>query len=393
MTAPLDFQIRQIDVLHVRAAGGGYWEGYVDGRAHAAERYLLADGWRTVYARHVEGAVVRVELADGHVGWGEANAPILPEIVCQIARDLLAPMLQGRDFADPSAMWGFLYDLQRGRGHQGGYQLDAIAAIDIAVWDAIARRADVPLAALLGERPRPMIPVYLSGLRQATLPERMAHARQWADRGLSGVKLFLDADIAAGCAELAALKDAVPAIDRWMVDLLWSLETLEDGVAAKAAYGELDAGWLECPLLPEDIDGHRRLHAEPGAPIALGEHFHTSFEVASWLQPQALDVLQPDIGRTGISNALQQRRMALAAGIDVTPHMGSGLDIFQAATLQFAATCADGLLTELQGGLSSRLGDAVDSGWRFADGGFRLPDRPGLGIEVDADRLGALRAS
>lgn len=393
MTAALDFQIRQIDAFHVRAAGGGYWEGYVDGRSHAADRYLLADGWRTVYARHVEGAVVRVELADGHVGWGEANAPILPEIVGQIARDLLAPMLQGRDFVDPSAMWAFLYDLQRGRGHQGGYQLDAIAAIDIAVWDAIARRADVPLAALLGERPRPMIPVYLSGLRQATLPERVAHARRWADRGLSGVKLFLDANLQAGCAELAALKDAVPAIDRWMVDLLWSLETLEDGVAAKAAYGELGASWLECPLLPEDIDGHRRLHAEPGAPIALGEHFHTSFEVTSWLKPRALDVLQPDIGRTGISNALQQREMALAAGVDVTPHMGSGLDIFQAATLQFAAICADGLLTELQGGLSSRLGEAVDSGWRFADGGFRLPDRPGLGIEVDAERLGALRAS
>ena len=73
--------------------------------------------------------------------------------------------------------------------------------------------------------------------------------------------------------------------------------------------------------------------------------------------------------------------------------MGSGLDVFQAATLQFAAICADGPLTELQGGLSSRLGDAVDSGWRFADGGFRLPDRPGLGIEVDAERLGALRVS
>ncbi|MCB9969471.1 MAG: hypothetical protein H6852_17775 [Geminicoccaceae bacterium] len=100
--------------------------------------------------------------------------------------------------------------------------------------------------------------------------------------------------------------------------------------------------------------GHRRPSAvarTAGAPIALGEHFHTSFEVAPWLEPRALDVLQPDIGRTGISNALQQRLMALAAGIDVTPHMGSGLDIFQAATLQFAAICNDGPLTELQGGL------------------------------------------
>ena len=387
MSEALDFAIAGIDAFHVRPPGSGYWEAYVDGRSRTAERFLLAEGWRTAYARTVESALVRVTLADGTVGWGEANAPILPEIVCRIVRELLAPLGTGRTFADPPALWAFLYDLQRGRGHFSGYQLDAIAAVDIAVWDALARRADVPLAALLAQTPRGHIPVYLSGLRSATRAERVDQARRWAERGLEGVKLFLDDDIDAGAEELGALEAAVPEIGRWMVDLLWSLEHLEDAVTAKRTFGALKVDWLECPLLPEDLDGHRKLLAAAGAPIALGETFHTSFELTPWLSPRAVDILQPDIGRTGISDGLRQLRMAAANGVVVTPHMGSGLDVFQAATLQFAAVCEAGPLCEFQGGLNARLGDAVDTAWCYAGGGFRLPDRPGIGVEVDAERL------
>jgi galactonate dehydratase len=172
-----------------------------------------------------------------------------------------------------------------------------------------------------------------------------------------------------------------------MVDVLWSFGELEQAAAAKRAYGELGAEWLECPLLPEDLAGHRALQARPGAPIALGESFHTRFEAAPWLEQRALDVFQPDVGRTGISELLRQRRLAEAHGIAVTPHMGGALDLFQAATLHVAAACGGALLCEYQAGLAGRLGSAIDSGWRYRDGAFRLPERPGLGVEVDLEAL------
>lgn len=386
MSVPLDSAIAHIDSFHLRPNGGAYWESYVDNLG-TADRFLLVDGWRTVYAREVESAVVRLELADGSVGWGEANAPILPELVCRIVDQLLAPVLEGRYFANPAAMWDFLYDLQRGRGHHSGYQLDAIAAVDIALWDALARREDLPLAALLVQAPRTDIAVYLSGLRQARRGERADHARGWAARGITGVKLFLNGDFSATCEEVSALQAAVPEIDRWMVDLLWSLETVEEAATTKRALGELGVTWLECPLLPEDVEGHRQLVGRPGAPLALGESFHTHLDLAPWLSPRSLDILQPDVGRTGFTGAWRARNMALAAGVAVTPHMGSGLDVFQAATLQFAAACENDHLCEFQGGLSSRLGDAVDNGWCYSDGGFHLPDRPGLGVDVDVEQL------
>jgi D-galactarolactone cycloisomerase len=317
-----------------------------------------------------------------------ANAPIVPEVTCLLADRLLAPVLEGRGFEEPSALWDLGYDIQRGRGHVAGFHLDALAMIDIAIWDAVARRAGLPLAGLLAQAPRDRIPVYLSGLRQATRDERITAACRWSDRGLTGIKVFHDADTEAGLAELAALQAGAPAIGRWMVDVLWSLPGVEAAAQAKQSYHGLGVEWLECPLPPEDLDAHRKLAALPGADVALGEHIHTSFEAEPWLTARALQVFQPDVGRIGISDLLRQARLARDRGIAMTPHMGSGLDIFQAATLQVAAALGSpSLLTEYQAGLSGRLDGAVRSAWAYADGGFRLPDQPGLGIAVDETEL------
>ena len=141
-------------------------------------------------------------------------------------------------------------------------------------------------------------------------------------------------------------------------------------------------------MQPEDLEGHRKLTAQPGAPIALGEHFRTRYQVADWLcEPRAMDVHQPDIGRTGISGFVSQLEMATAAGIPVTPHMGTGVSLFQAATLQCAALASPAYLQEFQGELADKLGEASDSAWQYANGGLELPARPGLGVEIDEDGI------
>lgn len=383
----LDFTIRRISARRVALDGQSYWESFVGGGGSG--RYVFKPGWRTVYASRVESAVVAVELDDGTVGWGEANAPIVPEVTCLVAERLLAPVLAGRRFEEPTALWDLGYDIQRGRGHVAGFHLDALAMIDIAVWDAVARRAGLPLATLLADAPRTAIPVYLSGLRQAGRDERIATARRWSEQGLAGIKIFSDHDTDGGVAELAALQDGAPGIGRWMVDVLWSLPSLEAAADARLRYHRQGAEWLECPLPPEDLDGHRQLASMPGADVALGEHLHTRFEAAPWFAARALQVFQPDVGRAGVSDLVRQTALARSCGIAMTPHMGSGLDIFQAVTLQVAAALGDpSLLTEFQAGLSGRQGGAVRSAWSYADGAFRLPDQPGLGVTVDEAELG-----
>ena len=108
----------------------------------------------------------------------------------------------------------------------------------------------------------------------------------------------------------------------------------------------------------------------------------------AWVQqPRALDVYQPDIGRTGFTDYMNQMEIAAQAGILTTPHMGTGVSVFQAATLQCAAVAPPDYLQEFQGGLSDRLEKASDTAWKYADGGFILPDRPGIGVEINEELL------
>ena len=146
--------------------------------------------------------------------------------------------------------------------------------------------------------------------------------------------------------------------------------------------------FFESPLQPEDLAGHRKLHQAEGASIAIGEHFRTTYQLNDWLTPEPVfDVYQPDIGRTSISDFIRQRDLAYANNIPVTPHMGNGVSVFQAATLQCAAVASPELLQEFQGGLSNLLQEASDTGWQLKDGEFQLPDRPGLGVSIDENGI------
>ncbi len=405
------FAIASVEAVHLAFKdSAGYWESYRSSEGGAqTDRFEFKPGWQTVYARYVETPLVKVTLSDGSTGWGEANCGIGPEVVCLLIEKVIAPMAVapltalrqaqgaqgdgaprlrsgrqgGREFGHPVELWDFLYDAQRGRGYSAGYYLDALAALDIAVWDALGKREGVPAAALLSSAPRRHIPVYLSGVRRNTVKERTEHLNSWLGRGLRGAKIFLTGDIDAGLRELDALQAGATGLEKWMVDTLWMCSF---GAASlgKREFARRNVAFFECPLQPEDLKGHQRLLALPGAPIALGEHFRTHYQVEQWLEaPRALDVYQPDIGRTGISDYVRQLEAATAAGIPVTPHMGTGVSVFQAATLQCAALASPELLQEFQGGLSDKLGQASDSAWTYRDGAFNLPDRPGIGVTLD----------
>lgn len=372
-----------------------YWEDYKGkgsrGTAGERPRFEFRVGWRTVYPLTVESWLLRVHLSDGTVGWGEGNCPIGPEVACLVADSLLQPMVAGREFGSPRELWDFLYDAQRGRGYASGYWLDAMAALDIALFDAIGKREGIPVSALLSDEPRRHLPVYLSGLRKRTREERLAHLQRWLGTGLTGVKLFVDGDLDAGVAEVEYLQtgcaEAGVDVDQWMVDTLWMVPR-ERGPEARRRFGDLGCRWLECPLEPEDLAGHRELMQHPGAPIALGEHFRTHYQTADWFaDPPALDVFQPDIGRTGFSDGLRQMQQARAAGVPTTPHMGNGLGPFQAATLHFATACGGEYLQEYQAGLAERATLVSTTAWEYADGAFVVPDAPGLGVDVDEEAL------
>jgi galactonate dehydratase len=299
----------------------------------------------------------------------------------------VADLVQGRRFESVEAIVDHLYDAQRCRGYLAGHYQDAVAALDIALHDALACRAGCPVSLLLAGDPRSHVRGYLSGARASAQGERIELLHKWADTGSPAAKLFLRGDLEADLAEFASLRANVPKITWWAVDALWSYDHPSEAARAKQEFGQLGACWLECPMLPEDLRGHQLLCRKEGAAIALGEHFRTALQVEPWVTNRAVDVLQPDIGRTGFVMARRMLEQARRFAVPVTPHMGGALDVMQAATLSFAAICDDIFPCEYQNELDNRLGGAIRSDWHYGPGGFEVPDVPGLGVEIDQDAL------
>lgn len=379
------FRIRDVRSVRVRVPGPDYWRGFLQREpgARPAGRFQFSPPWRTVYAREVESALVRVQLADGTVGWGEATCPIAPEVICTLLNGFVAELVQDRPFAAPHVLVDMLYDAQRCRGYLAGHYQDAVAALDIALHDALARRASCPVSALFAGETQDVLRCYLSGARAATRDERIALLHEWSNEGTGAVKIFLRGALDADLEEFAALQDAVPSLTWWAADALWTFAEPDLATRARQAFGDLGAQWLECPMLPEDLSGHVALRDAPGAAIALGEHFRTAQQADPWLEAGVVQVLQPDIGRTGFVMGRRMLQAARACGVAVTPHMGGALDVMQAATLHFAQAAGFDLPCEYQAGLAQRIPTALRSDWKLGRGGFHAPGTPGLGVEVD----------
>ncbi len=124
--------------------------------------------------------LVRITTKQGVVGWGETYGIVAPRATMEIIADLLAGFVIGRDPRDVAAIHDDLYDLMRVRGYTGGYYLDALAAIDIALWDIAAQSVGLPLAKYLGGQRRETIPAYLSGCQSQIA--RHAPISRWNGR-------------------------------------------------------------------------------------------------------------------------------------------------------------------------------------------------------------------
>ena len=151
--------------------------------------YFVRAGNRTIYPTVDRSVLVRIAASDGSIGWGETYGIVAPQAVVAIVADVLAPLLVGRVPRDPPAIWEELYALMRVRGHWSGFFTDALAAVDIALWDLAGKQAGSPVWELIGARRRERIPAYASGLPHATLAARVMLAQKLVARGCAASSL------------------------------------------------------------------------------------------------------------------------------------------------------------------------------------------------------------
>lgn len=347
-------------------------------------RYALATTYGTVYSRDIETLIVKLTTADGLVGWGEAQAPIAPEVVQEIIDVLIAPLLFASGATAPTVVRRMLYDAMRVRGHAGGFYIDAISAIDIALWDLTAKAIGAPLHRLLGAPAESVLSVYLSGLTGDTDESRLQCLESYLEKGACAIKIFMAQGVKE-CLDLVRQIRRRTSVQLF-VDALWRLD-LKSALRFARQLEEHDVGWLEAPLLPEDVASHRALARRSPVRIAIGESYRTCSEVAPFLEASALHVLQPDIGRCGVTEGNRLAGLAQSFGVSMAPHISIGLGPQIAAAIHCAASWSNLEYLECNPQIYAVAERFQDEALHFSASGVELTEKPGLGVELKQEEL------
>jgi len=355
------------------------------GEAANPNGYIVRRGNRTVYPTFDRSVLVRITTQDGTVGWGETYGIVAPGAVAAIINDLLAGFVIGQTADDPAAIHDDLYDMMRVRGYSGGFYVDALAAIDIALWDIAGREAGLPLVDLLGGG-RDQIPAYVSGLPERTGADRAALARHWQDRGFDAFKFATPVADDGPAAEMESLRAALGPTARIAADMHWN-QTADEALALIAAMAPHDPWFVEAPVWPEDIDGLACVSHGTDIPVAVGEEWRTVWDMRHRIDRCRIAIVQPEMGHKGITGFRRIGALAAERGIDVIPHATIGAGIFLAASLHAAATLSTLVAHEFQHSIFEPNRRLLSGDMDCADGRYRLPTGQGLGVQPSEDAL------
>ncbi|HEX5459683.1 MAG TPA: mandelate racemase/muconate lactonizing enzyme family protein [Steroidobacteraceae bacterium] len=341
--------------------------------------YVVRRGNGAIYPTKDRSIVVRVATDDGLIGWGETYGICAPRATCEIINDLLAPVAMGADPDHVEDIWDRLYGLMRVRGCVGGFHVDAIAGVDIALWDLRARAAGVPLRDLIGATVHTSLPGYVSGLPAATLAERVALAAAMHRAGHRSFKIAAVVSREGIVEEVAALRAALGDEAELLIDLHWKFSA-DEALALARALAPHRPGFIEAPVKPEDVAGLARVGRESAVPVAAGEEWYTAYEVANRLAAGPLGFIQPEMGHTGVTQFVRIAALAAAHAIRIAPHATIGAGIFLAASLQVSATLPNLWKHEWQHSIFTRGLTLLEGGMGYDDNAYVLPEGDGLGV-------------
>lgn len=349
--------------------------------------YYLRPEYRCSYSKNMETMLVRITTESGLYGWGEALAPVLPEVSASIVEKLFTPVLLGTNALDHGVIWNTLYGLMRDRGYYSGFMVDAISAVDCALWDIAGKFYGVPVYTLLGGAYRTRIPAYVSGLPVPSFEEKISLAKEWKAKGFKAIKLQIGYGLEEDIKIMSGLRKSLGDDFRLMIDAHWNY-SISEAIKLARALEELHIEFMECPLNPEDLNGYAELSSAVDIPISLGEADRTHWQYKEILDKRSCDIIQPDVGRCGITELMRIAEMAELYGRKVAPHLSVGQGGCIAATLQCDAAmyCFYGI-QEYQPSIVPTANEFLLDPITCDDGYFSVPAKNGLGVDFDIEKL------
>lgn len=340
-------------------------------------------------------ALVRVETDDGTVGWGESSTNwghSYPTVFRTIIHDVCSRHLEGRD---PLAIRDRVADLRVALdGYLGweGVTSQTIAAIETALWDILGKTLDAPVHQLLGGSAYP-IPLYGTGTTMFEMSHDW-HAHyydQCVDLGFKGVKLRLGRALADDVEMVRVVREHLGPEMLMGIDSYWFHDP-DTALELTKRIAQYDIHFFEEPIPQYQIEGLVRLQANSPIRIACGERVYSARAFAELARRDAARVFQPDVTLSGgIISCMEIADIANRSSIEVIPHVGGPTAVGLAANLQWA-TAARVRLCEFDIDSDQPMVDDIGDNkglelTSITDGTITAPSGPGLGVEVDEDRL------
>lgn len=346
--------------------------------------------------------LVELETADGIVGWGECYGP--SAVAKTFIDSQLAPRVIGRDPFDVEVVWEDLYNRIKDYGPKG-MSIAAISGIDIALWDIIGKTVGKPVHKLIGGAFRTEVSAYATGMyfidMDNLVREAVEEAEGYARDGFRAMKMKIGlGSIKRDIERVAAVRTAIGPDIKLMVDANHSL-SVPAAIRMGRALEELDIEWFEEPISPEDIDGYVAVSSALDIAVAGGENEFTRWGFKDAITRKAMDIVQPDVcAAGGITECKKIAAMATAHGVECVPHAwGSAVGL--AATIHFLASIPDQPpclfpvppMLEFEQEENPFRDHLATEPIIQQNGIVRVPDGPGLGIEVDRAVIDRYRAA
>ncbi|MCH2124011.1 MAG: mandelate racemase/muconate lactonizing enzyme family protein [Pirellulaceae bacterium] len=316
---------------------------------------------------------VKVVTDEGIEGIGYAwciggGGKAMNRVLC----DDMSPLLLGENALDHERLWEKLYWATQPTGRHG-LVMQAQSAIDLALWDIKGKAAEMPLHKLFGGM-RDRAPLYGSdgGWLNMSVEDILVAAANYLAEGMYGIKLKIGhADPMVDVHRLRDIRLALGS-DVWIsvdANQKWDYTT---AIQVGRELEQLGIAWYEEPMICENVVGHARLAEKLDVPIALGETLGSRHEIGSFLQANAVDIVQPDITRVGgMTEILKVIAMAGAAHRTVEPHL------MMEASVHLACGLPGVTGLEYMPWLTKAFTDPP----QVKDGQMLAPTAPGLGLE------------
>ncbi|MCF1783975.1 MAG: galactonate dehydratase [Lactobacillus mulieris] len=350
----------------------------------------------TVYKVKPRWIFIKIDTDEGISGWGEMVSGTKTETVVAGAKEMGNRIL-GKNPFDIERIWQRLH---RSFFRGGPINGTIISGIEMALWDIKGKALNVPVYELLGGAARDRIKVYswIGGDRPSDVVEM---AQQRWDKGFRAVKMnatsemhYIDTldKVDAAVERVASIREKFGDKMSIGIDFHGRVHKPMAKVLAKALepYRPM---FIEEPVLPENEEYYEQIANEVSVPIATGERVYTRWGFKNIFKQGAVDIIQPDISLCG--GLLEERKiaaMAEAYDMAIAPHAPYG-PVALAATFQVDACTPNMFIQEQSLGIHYNQGfDLLDfvknkEIFQYKDSFVDIPKGPGLGIEMDEDKI------